>query len=718
MTPNQTVTDDQDRPWSLGRTVARGSWFRSWLAEGPEGRKALLLAPLAPTDLGGSDALAAACRQAMVEAAGGFRQRGMPEILGKASLDDAGSVGLLIPVAASLQQRLDAGSTLVGALSALHRAAVLLEGQVHGDLHPDTLQVLPQDGGPPEVRFGLPLPRSLWPHLAELDRHAHHQGWRPPEAHRPEPSWDTWALCRMVWLAAATPPGDTTGRVELPEPGPDKVALAGLRDKVMARLAHDQSNPRFRARVADRLAALLNRGLSREHEPSPPYRFSHTGSLAERLVDVMTLVNPRVTDVGRVMLGDGIDKGGDVFESGSPVKVSVSVACSHGQADHEDLVAGLRLVDRDAPGDGRVPLGEAKFAVKSHPSGRLRFEFTLPSVAPGRYQVRAAFAVKDSGDEPKVSEGRFEVRPAPGYVPPAPQEPGAAPIRMPERGARAADEEATDPHLHRPAATAEPDTEEDADEGPTVLMDASALREALRARDAGDPTSEPEEGAELIEGFFPKPVAPPSEPEPRPLAAPVVEVPRPVPPPTEPEPQEAAVHTFPGAKSPREGDVAPPQVAYGPDGERVTPPPLAAVPTAPPTEPSTAHTTPGTPTAVGPGASGQAPRDDFSDATGGMETPSLGSAWMAAGEGEEDTPYQPWSEGPSNLDAYSGPIPGDPTADLPTEDLPTYEVGRGGGERLSKLKEMLFRDTTTAVGVATAASLLLVLLLVLALKVL
>ncbi len=718
MNPNQTVTDDQDRPWNLGRTVARGSWFRSWHAEGRDGRKALLLAPLAPTDLGGSDALATACRKAMVEAASGVRERGMPEILGKATLDEAGAIGLLIPVAASLQQRLDAGSTFVGILAALHRAAVLLEGQVHGDLHPDTLQVIPQEGSPPEVRFGLPVPRSLWPHLAELDRHAHHHGWRPPEAHRPEPTWDTWALCRMVWLAAATPPGDGTARIELPEPGPDKVVLSGLKDKVMARLGHDQTNPRFRARVADRLAVLLNRGLSREHEPSPPYRFSQTGSLAERLVDVMTLVNPHVTDVGRIMLGDGTGKGSEVFESGSPVKVSVSVECSHGQTDHEDLVAGLRLIDQDAPGDGRVPLGEAKFAVKSHPSGRLRFEFTLPSIAPGRYQVRTAFAVKDSGDEPKVAEGSFTVRPAPGYVPPPRQDEGASPIVLPKRSYADEDsEEDTDVRLARDIqGHLHP---EDADEAPTVRMDDATLRAALALLEEDDPTSDHGDGAEVIEGVFPHPIAPPSEPDPRPLSAPVSPAPRPVAAPTPvPEPHDASVHTFPGAKSPRDADFVAPQASHGPGGARVPPPPLAAVPTAPPTEPSTAHTSPGVPTSAG-GDTEISHQARFNDATGGMEAPSLGSAWMAAGEeGEDEVPYRPWSEGPSNLEAYGNHMPGDPTADLPTEDLPTYEAGGASVDLLSKLKETLFRDTTTAVGVATAASLVLVLFLVLVLKVL
>jgi len=491
----------------------------------------------------------------------------------------------------------------------------------------------------------------------------------------------------MVWLAAATPPGDAAARVELPEPGPDKVILSTLKDRVMARLAHDQSNPRFRARVADRLASLLNRGLSKEWEPSPPYRFSQTGPLVERLSDVMNLINPHVTDVGRIMLGDGTASSNDVFESGSAVKVAVSVECSHGQTDHEDLVAGLRLVDQDAAGNGRVPLGEAKFAVKSHPSGRLRFEFTLPDVAPGRYEVRCAFAVKDSGDEPKVAEGAFQVRPAPGYVPPAkPVE--KAPLTLSGDGGK-------------PVAAILPAANDDDD----------APEEGATLQEVDPPSTVDHEGepeAEVIEGFFPKPVAPPTEPEPRPIAAPVA-------PPTEPPSlPNADVHTFPGAKSPRDGGAVNPPVAYGDDGQRVPPAPLAAVPTPPPTEPSTHGD------ATVPRHSVSTPADtvpgDFADASGGMETPSLGSAWMAAAEEGDEDPYGEWNGGADPL--YGQTVPGDPSADLPTEDLPTYEEGGPRSDLVSKLKEALFRDTQTAIGVATAASLLLVLAIILLLKVL
>ena len=103
----------------------------------------------------------------------------------------------------------------------------------------------------------------------------------------------------------------------------------------------------------------------------------------------------------------------------------------------------------------------------------------------------------------------------------------------------------------------------------------------------------------------------------------------------------------------------------------------------------------------------------FQDAAGGIEDPSLGSAWDVAGETEED-PYAEW--GPGQGPMYVHGMPGDPTADMATEDLPTYEEGGTRPDPFAKLKDMLLRDTTTAVGVATAASLLVVLAIVVVLQ--
>ncbi len=678
MNPNDALTDSLDRSWTLGRSLTRTAWCRTWLVEGSGGRRATLCAPLGSAELGGSDELADLCRIGLGQVESRLRRRlsGDPELLATVDLGGTGR-GLLLPFGPSLQQRLDSGGTLVGALEFVRKATLLLEeaGAPHGGLHPGELTL--GEGG--NVTFGLPLPAAVLPHLGRLESLAGRTGWRPPErGDKVLPSWDTWSLCCLLWVAATAPPpgGDVQrGRGESAPVGPDKVALATLRDRTIARLSHEQTNQRFRSRVAERLAALLNRGLSSEHEPSPPYRFHTPSDLRDRVSEVLSLVAPRVDEVGRVILGG--DTGASTFQGGEAVKVAVSVNCTAKLADHEDLVAGLRLTDLDAPGDGRVPLEEAKFGVKTHPSGRLRFEFTLPELSPGRYEVRCAFAVKDSGHEPQVANGRFEVRPPPGYVPPA-DDPAAMPIAL--------------SHLRAPAPVDDED-EEDSEDAETVRMGAHVLAHLLDELDEEDDTEQgddPERVGEVIEGVFPRPIAPPSDPDPEPPPAPrpAMEAQVSVDPPTGPS---ASVTRFPGQTS---APVAPPPPA--PAHPSRPPAPLAAVPTPPPTVPSD----------VGEATVPRPTHDaDFPEAGGGIEAPSLGSAWMAASSSDGDGPS--WNDGPDvgqDLLADGG------------EDLPTWEEPRPGASRFDQLKAALFRDTYTAVVAASALCLLLVLVFALALK--
>jgi len=196
--------------------------------------------------------------------------------------------------------------------------------------------------------------------------------------------------------------------------------------------------------VGERLGSLLNRGISAEVEPSPPYRFQSAAELRPRVTELAALVHPQVESVGKLLLSAAAKD--MVFQGGDTVAFSVTIGATEGVTEHEHIACGVQIHDLDTEDDERVPVPEARYTVQVHPSGRMRFGFDIPDLPPGRYRARVAFTVKDSGDEPKVAEGDFEIRPPPGYVPPpeevAPSAP--QPIAFEERRrerAKAAEEE-------------------------------------------------------------------------------------------------------------------------------------------------------------------------------------------------------------------------------------------------------------------------------------
>jgi len=221
--------------------------------------------------------------------------------------------------------------------------------------------------------------------------------------------------------------GDTgqEEHLELPRKGLSKIQLATLRDRALARLKAEGANPRFVNRVAERLGSLLNRGISAEVEPSPPYRFQAAAELRPRVAELAALVHPQVESVGKLLLSAEAKE--TVFLGGETVAFSVTIGATDGVTDHEHVACGVQIHDLDAEEENRVPVPEARYTVQTHPSGRMRFGFDIPDLPPGRYRARVAFAVKDSGDEPKTAEGEFEVRPPPGYVPPPEDIPASTP---------------------------------------------------------------------------------------------------------------------------------------------------------------------------------------------------------------------------------------------------------------------------------------------------
>lgn len=665
------VTDSLGRSWERGAPLGRGTWGRSYeiRAVGDGGREAVLKVPLRREDFAADvavpDELVSACaaiaREQIEQLQEAVAQPAAPHTIGPPRLEATvdlgeGRVGLILPRYATLARRMSSGLPHAEVLKLVHRVAGSLTAthRAHGNLRPSN--VLFGERG--EVHLADPATPTLTRHLAALAEHANAHAWLPPEARAgarvPAPRLDTWALTQLLWVSLME---------QAAADGVDKLEVASARDRAHARFGTEGSNPRFRGRVAEREGALLSRGLSHDAEPSPPYRFDTCRELADRVSEVMALIRPKVVDVGRLLPPSSAPDG--VFVGDGPVTFSVTVGGTPGVTDPDDLVCGLHLVDLDGPGDGRVPVEDAAVDVQVHPSGRLRFALTLGGIRPGRYRLRVAFAVKDSGDEPQVALGEFQVRPPPGYVPP-PTEP-SAPSAIPFPGAR------------RPASGVPSSAGFPSDPGEERLTDPGEFED--RASDPasfpGDPSSigrDPssvglddtpataqEAEAPRVVHAFPRPVAPPTEPDPEPTPPP-----RPAPV-AAPRPQPA-LRALPDIPE-DEGLDTEELLADTDDAAPVAPLPK------PPTSPSPHVSLPPPP--------------------------------------------------PMLADAVHAPAAGDPPSDVVGfgDELPGYGEGAEIGGRTSGMPaplaaalEILRRDRYLSLGVAVAASLLLVLSLTLLLK--
>ncbi len=435
MKTGDTFCDPKERSYKVGLLLGRGLWGRTWRVQRIDDEGDFVLkVPLGPTELSRTDdpeALAAVCRRILEEQADFLRGGGydcLPRLVDQIELDDGRPALVLERFPSNLELRLQAGCTFLDALDLLVQAARLAQQLrdgpgVHGALRPGNI-LIDAEGA---VRLSdpvTPTARHALPQLLEASPEL--RSYLPPEVAGAtgEPPFstvcDTYALGLLLWRAVEGSEGGA-----FPSAGPDKAALVALKDRLHARVKQEDSNPRFHARLADRLSSTISRAISVKASPSPPYRFERLEGLLPRLLELRSLVRPTVDTVGRVLL----DRQANTthFSTDEKVRFSISVGCGPGVERHKEIACGIAVFDRDT--DERVRELPSTYDVNKHPSGRFRFQFELGELPPGNYRLRAAFAIRDSGHEPTTKECEFEIRAAHGYIPP-PEKPPPGPLSI------------------------------------------------------------------------------------------------------------------------------------------------------------------------------------------------------------------------------------------------------------------------------------------------
>ena len=421
MKAGDIISDEQGLQYELKSLLGKGLWSKTFLAKAPDGVQWVLKIPLSASDFpSGEEAQAQKCRKIALKYGDMLTKIKTQDILCPQEVFvSSGDVPILVfkhhnkNLEQKLRQRLSFQELLgiciriVDALDALP-----LPLRAHGNLHPRNIFLMDRD----RIVLSDPITPIITEHYDELNQfRRQYDPCFPPEIHNKKQKDPTSTITDTYCVAAILFRGLTKGlRLSLSD-GINKEIRSKLHESIMTLLQQEVTNTLFHDRLCSQLIQFLNRALSVKTSPSPPYRFASLSTFQTRLGNIYDLIEPSVTYVGQIILARS--PGDIVFKTSDPVQFSCTIECTPKLDDIDEIACGVRLVDRTH--NERIKGYDLGYSVHSHPSGRLRFDFSLGTLDAALYTVKVAFKIRGSSAEVRTMEKDFEVEPADGWVPPA-----------------------------------------------------------------------------------------------------------------------------------------------------------------------------------------------------------------------------------------------------------------------------------------------------------
>ena len=419
MKAGDIINEERGQSYELTSLLGQGLWAKTYTAQTQDGLEWVLKIPLSAADFpSGKEALAEICRKIAKDYGEMLKKIKTQDLLSpQKTFVSSQNIPVLVfkKNQNNLEQRLRQKVSFQELLGLCIRVVDALDAlplplKAHGNLHPRNIFLLERD----RIVLSDPLTPMIKENYAELNAHRRQYDYSfPPEVRNKntdspaETIIDTYCIAAILFRGLMK-----NSRVQLKD-GITKSIRADLHNSIMNLINREPSNKLFHERLCNQLIQFLNRALSVNTSPSPPYRFSSLGTFQTRLVQVYDLIEPSVTYVGQIMLE--LPPGDTSFQTFAPVRFSCTIECTPKLDDIEEIGCGVRLIDRTR--GERIKGYELGYCVHAHPSGRLRFDFSLGTLSAAQYTVKVAFKIKGSSSEVRTTEQDFEVEPEAGWVP-------------------------------------------------------------------------------------------------------------------------------------------------------------------------------------------------------------------------------------------------------------------------------------------------------------